>query len=241
MAEKCATKECLRGVATAGTRCMPCEKLMPPMKNPKSPHAYTSSPPTTGTQKAKDKPSKEELVVNKGDKKTPSLLGTKIDKEKVKKNWKKGKTDIEINQMQKEAVKVIFTSYWYGWPDGVPPAFTELFKPYGNFISIREKPSKMKGKPDTHKSTINAKAKKSFVLVVEAIYPIEGTASAFKAIQTSPIMLEALGDVSPTDAIEMVKNNGKSFLFTKNKTDGSEYTYTDDGGTKRAIPRWAIA
>lgn len=222
----------MRGVATAGASCLPCEKLMPPMKNPKSPHAYTSVKPATGTAKAPIKPSKPEK------KEKPSSKSKKTTK---KEDWKKGKTDIEINQMQKEAVKVIFTSYWYGWPDGVPPAFTELFKPYGNFISIREKPSKMKGKPDTHKSTINAKGKKSFVLVVEAIYPMEGEASAFKAIQTSPIMLEALGDVSPTDAIEMVKNNGKPFLFTKSKMDGSEYTYMDDGGTKRIIPRWAIA
>ncbi len=232
MAEKCATKECLRGVATAGATCLPCEKLMPPMTNPKSPHAYTSVKPTTGKQKAPIKPSKTEK------KEKPSSKSKKTAK---KEDWKKGKTDSQINLMQKDAVQVIFTSYWYGWPDGLPPAFAKLFKPYGNFISIREKPSKMKGKPEIHKSTINVKAKKSFVLVVEAIYPMEGEARAFKAIQLSPIMMEALGDVSPTDAIEMVKNNGKAYTFTKHKKDGSEYYYTDDGGTKRAIPRWAIA
>jgi hypothetical protein len=199
------------------------------MKNPKSPHAYTSAP---GTAKAPSKPSKSEK------KEKPSSKSKKTTK---KEDWKKGKTDSQINLMQKDAVQVIFTSYWYGWPDGLPPAFAKLFKPYGNFISIREKPSKMKGKPEIHKSTINVKAKKSFVLVVEAIYPMEGEGRAFTAIQQSPIMLEALGNVSPTDAIEMVKNNGKPFTFTKNKKDGSEYSYIDDGGTKRAIPRWAIA
>ena len=176
MAEKCATKECLRGVATVGTRCMPCEKLMPPMKNPKSPHAYTSSTTTTGTQKAKDKPAKEEkgkLVVNKGDKITvfPSTGDIVVRNKQGKKvtNFKQGKTDEQIQRLQRDAVKNIFTAYWYGWPDGLPDSFKEIFSGYGSFISDRATPSKMKGMPDVHKSTINVAGDKSFILIMVPI------------------------------------------------------------------------
>ena len=64
----------------------------------------------------------------------------------------------------------------------------------------------MQGTPDVHKSSINVAGDKSFILIKEAIYPYEGEAAAFKAIKMSPIMIEKLGDVTPTDAIEMVKN-----------------------------------
>ena len=238
MAEKCDTPSCLRGVDAIGKVCLPCERGMRPMTNPKSPYAWDSSG-TTGLPK----PS---LTITGGS--SPKGQNTPTNKPKPKlkivipkskqENWKKDKSDMEIKRLQRKAVELIFTTYWYGWPKGVPKAFTEIFKDYGAFITGREVPSKMVGTPDIHTSHINARGNSSFVLVMEAIYPIQGEASTFREIERSPIMREALGDVSPTDAIEMVKNDGGPFTFTKK----DEKTYTwDDNGIKREIPKWAIA
>lgn len=244
MTEKCDTPACLRGVLNKNQRCGPCKAGMPPMTNEKSPHNYTS---TTGSQKGKDKPAKEEkgkLVLNKGDKVTvfPSTGDIVVRNKQGKKvtNFKQGKTDEQIQRLQRNAVKNIFTAYWYGWPDGLPDSFKEIFSRYGSFISDRATPSTMKGMPDVHKSTINVAGDKAFILIKEAIYPIEGEAAAFKAIQMSPIMLEKLGEVSPTDAIEMVKNDGEAYTFHK-KGNGESYTYEDVQGVTRGLPRWAIA
>ena len=234
MEEKCDTPDCLRGVVRGDTYfplCLPCQKGMRPMTNPKSPHAWNTS--TSKNEKTTGKPKDQDKPTNKPKPK----LKIVIPKSKQE-NWKKDKSDMEIKRLQRKAVELIFTTYWYGWPKGVPKAFTEIFKDYGAFITGREVPSKMVGTPDIHTSHINARGNSSFVLVMEAIYPIQGEASTFREIERSPIMREALGDVSPTDAIEMVKNDGGPFTFTKK----DEKTYTwDDNGIKREIPKWAIA
>ncbi len=255
MAEKCNTPECLRGVENAGEQCMPCELGMPPMKNAKSPHSYTSKvkgktgkpshkkPSLAKIVSALQKPKKEEVTVEKGGKVAilPDKTMIVYDKQGNKTKVKPTKSSAQIEQLQKDAVKVIFSSYWYGWEGGIPPAFKDIFSKFGMFISDRAIASTMKGTPDVHKSSINVAGDKSFILIKEAIYPYEGEAAAFKAIQMSPIMMEKLGDVTPTDAIEMVKNDGGAFTFTKTKADGSEYSYEDSHGVTRKLPRWAIA
>ena len=284
MAEKCNTPECLRGVDNAGEQCMPCELGMPPMKNAKSPHSYTSKVKGNTAKPSHKKPKKDVITVEKGGKvtiwpdKTMIVTDKKGTKTKVKPSLAKIvqasqkpkkedmtvkefigartggrvtilpedqqkhiKSSAQIEQLQKDAVKVIFSSYWYGWEGGIPPAFKDIFSKFGAFISDRAIASKMQGTPDVHKSSINVAGDKSFILIKEAIYPYEGEAAAFKAIQMSPIMMEKLGDVTPTDAIEMVKNDGEAFTFTKTKPDGSEYSYEDPQGVVRKLPRWAIA
>ena len=240
MAEKCDTPTCLRGVDRVGQLCLPCQKGMRPMTNPKSPHAFDN--PTKGVTTGFENPQKKLVIVHNGGNKPktdPIIIKPTLKVSKSYNNWKKNKTTIEIKSLQKKAVKLIFSSYWYGWDDGFPDAFTEIFKEYGNFITGREVPSKMVGTPDVHTSHINTKGNAAFVLVTDFIYPIQGEASTFREIERSPIMREALGDVSPTDAIEMVKNNGMPFTFTKK--DEKTYLWQDGNGIEREIPTWAIA
>ena len=220
MSDVCAEQYCLRPVKGKGLVCVPCQKGFPPLMNPKSPYA-------------KGKP--------KGSATTGTTAVVESAKPQVKAQQPPKPQKTISTELQKEAVKEIFTCYWYGWENGIPSAFKEIFSKYGNFISDRAIPSKMVGNPDVHKSTINIAGNKSFILIKEAIYPMEGEAAAFRAIKQSPIMLEALGDVTPTDAIEMVKNDGQPFTFQKDSTDGSQYRYADGQGVERKIPRWAIA
>ena len=236
MAEKCNTPECLRGVDNAGEQCMPCELGMPPMKNAKSPHSYTSKVKGNTAKPSHKKPKKGGITVEKGGK-----LTIVTDNKGRRVRVKPKKSSAQIEQLQKDAVKAIFSSNWNGGEGGIPPAFADIFSKFGAFISDRAVPSKMQGTPDVHKSSINVAGDKSFILIKEAIYPYEGEAAAFKAIKMSPIMIEKLGDVTPTDAIEMVKNDGDTFTFTKTKPDGSEYSYEDPQGVVRKLPRWAIA
>lgn len=231
MVEKCDTPECLRGVTVKGDLCLPCQKGMPPMKNPKSPHSYTSktSVKTPALVIVTGKESGNKTPQSKKDKKTPQG------------NWKKNLTGPQIAKLQRKAVELIFSSYWYGWPQGMPEAFKDMFHSYGVFSTGREVPSKMVGTPDVHRSQVNVRGHPSFVLVMDAIFPMEGERQTFRMIENSPAMKEALGGVSASSAIEMVKNHGKTYTFTKNKDDGSEYRYVDEQGTTRMIPRWAIA
>ena len=96
----------------------------------------------------------------------------------------------------------------------------------------------MVGTPDTHKSTINARGKASFRIIMDAIYPYEGEAATLKNIQQSPIMKEAVKSLNDGDIMAMVKNDGQPYTFEK--IDEVYYKY-DDNGTSRMLPRWAIA
>ena len=232
MAEKCDTPTCLRGVDRVGQLCLPCQKGMRPMTNPKSPHAFDKTtkgkPKLVIVPKSQNKPKTDPIVVK------PTLKVSKSYN-----NWKKDKTDSEIKRLQKKAVELIFSSYWYGWVDGFPDAFTEIFKEYGNFITGREVPSKMVGTPDVHTSHINMRGNASFVVVMDAIFPLEGESRTFQHIERSPILQDALGSVSTTAAIELIKNNGMPFTFTKK--DEKTYLWQDGNGIEREIPTWAIA
>lgn len=229
MAEKCDTPSCLRGVGAIGQICMPCEKGMPPMTNPKSPHAWNNPIGSATTGSTSKKPKSQDKVKSEP---KPKVVIPKTAK------WKKDKSDMEIKRLQRNAVELIFTTYWYGWPKGIPGAFTDIFKDYGVFLTGREVPSKMVGTPDIHKSHINMRGNAAFVIIMEAIYPIQGESWAFKEIQDSQILMEALGGVSATHAIELVKHDGESYTFTKK--DEKIYTWVENG-VKREIPKWAIA
>lgn len=228
---QCSTPDCLRGVGLDGGQCKPCSMGMPPMKNPKSPHAWkktgtpsssTTTSPTTGTgTTGSDKP-KVSVKTPEKSKNVPTIRVKALS-----------------SAQEKSAVELIFKSFWYGWKNGVPDIFNEIFAKYGSFLSGRVQPSQMVGTPQKHYSSINSKGKKAFVLLQEVILPMEGESKAFKMIKTSPNILDQLGDVSPTDAIEFVKNHGKAYEFTKKNEE--TYTYEDDRGVKREIPTWAIA
>jgi len=239
MAEKCNTPTCLRGVDATGQLCLPCQKGMRPMTNPKSPHAFDN--PTKGVTTGFGKKNQPISVTKGGNKpKTvPILVKPTLKVSKSYNNWKKDKTAIEIKSLQKKAVKLIFSSYWYGWDDGLPDAFKEIFKDYGVFITGREVPSKMVGTPDVHTSHINMRGNASFVVVMDAIFPLEGESRTFQHIERSPILQDALGSVSTTAAIELIKNNGMP--FTLNKKDEKTYLWQDGNGIEREIPTWAIA
>lgn len=264
MVEKCDTPDCLRGVDNKGEVCPKCLKGLPPMKNPKSPHAYTMG--TSGGKSGRKLP-KADIKPEK----SPSILGVNIDKEKVKENGSKvtqnitgsgnvqvgGKTTVNptvkdyhvksyTQAASKGAVKTIFNSYWYGWPNGTPKIFAEIFADYGEFISDRVAPSKMVGNPLNHKSTINASGHKAFIILAQQIFPpphrMSDERAASQFIEGSQIAKEALGkDIPTTHAIEFLRNNGKAFTFNRGKSDGSLYTYTDKKGKTWKIPRWAIA
>jgi len=265
--EKCNVPNCLRGVENKGDVCKKCLMNLPPMDNPKSPHAY-NNPSGTGTAspKADIKPEKPSKI---------PFMDTTIDVDKVKERWdkipinpihtrkSKPKADKIVaaimnpdyfskkaadRKTQKEAVKTIFKSYWFGWPNGTPAVFKELFEQYGEFISERITPSKMVGNPKTHKSTINAGGNEHMNVVVQVIYPPgrqRDEREAYEFIENSQLIQEALNEsgtrVPTTHAIELLKNDGQAFTFTRAKEDGSLYTYEDAKGKVWKIPRWAIA
>jgi len=232
MAEKCDTPECLRGVGATGEQCLPCKKGMPPMKNANSPYAHTAL-----TSKLKN-PSQGVMPYAQPSTSLPQKPSKAVKvKNKVKK-WMTGKTDSEVKRLQKDAVQTIYSAYWFGWPDGIPDAFKDIFAQYGLFISDRAIPSTMVGTPDSHKSTINARGNASFRIIMDAIYPYEGEAATLRNIHQSPIMKDAVKSLNDGDIMAMVKGDGNAYTFEK--IDEVYYKY-DDNGTTRMIPRWAIA
>lgn len=223
--KKCKVPKCLRGVENKGDVCKKCVMGMPPMENPQSPYAYYNKPSGGRTiPKADIKPEKP-----------PS--------DKIVQELKPKKT--ADRQQQKEAVKMIYKSYWFGWPNGTPAIFKELFAQYGEFISDRTTPSKMTGNPNTHKSTINASGIAPMQIVIQLIFPQEGERGTYQYIENNHMIQEALNEsgesVPTTHAIEMVKNDGEAFTFTKANPNGLLYQYEDSKGKVWKIPRWAIA
>jgi hypothetical protein len=209
-------------------------KGMPPMQNENSRYAYQNIGGSGNVQAGGN-------VVMSYSKPSTSLpqKPTKTVKLKNKvKKWMTGKTDSEVKRLQKDAVQAIYSAYWFGWPDGIPEVFKDIFAQYGLFISDRAIPTTMVGSPDSHKSTINARGNASFRIIMDAIYPYEGEAATLKNIRQSPIMQDAVKGMSDGDIMEMVKQDGDAFTFIKVDDDFYEY---DDKGTTRMIPRWAIA
>ena len=231
MAEKCDTPSCLRGVSATGEQCLPCKKGMPPMKNENIPYAYQNISGGGNVQAGGN------VVVSYSNPSTSLPQKAFKVKNKVKK-WMTGKTDAEVKRLQKDAVQTIYSAYWFGWPDGIPEVFKDIFAQYGLFISDRAIPSKMVGTPDTHKSTINARGNASFRIIMDAIYPYEGEAATLKNIHQSPTMKDAVKELNDGDIMAMLKGDGKAYTFIKVTEDYYKY---DDNGNTRMIPRWAIA
>ena len=222
------------------------------MDNPKSPHAAANAGGFIPRIEKSGKPiqdGKEELgkakivipsyTVSSGN---PGQQKPTNTKDKLKK--------MGIDPaLAKKAVKNLFDMGWFNW-DGVPKVFEEMFKEYGNFISANVKPSTMSGVPQKHRGTVNTKALPSYVMLEEVIMKYEGKSAALRNLESSPALQDGYKKakrVTAVDMIEAVENNGDTFDFTlenhlpKTDTDFATYSYVDDTGTKRMIPRWAIS
>ena len=152
------------------------------------------------------------------------------------------KTKEEIKILNKVAVEQIFNSYWYGWENGHPKLFDEIFSQYGNFIHFSVKTSNMVGTPDTHFSTINSSGHAQFaVFVMIHKDKLESNGSIMRQFQNNahPALSQILHGISPQDTFSILENNGKSYNFTK-VGNGDTYLY-DDNGIQRKLPKWAIA
>ena len=87
---QCSTPECLRGVGLQGGQCLPCQKSMPPMKNPNSPYAFSNNKPPSFAFTPPVTPP----VANLPSPGSTNPILTPQVKQNVKK-WMTGKTDDE--------------------------------------------------------------------------------------------------------------------------------------------------
>ena len=237
----CATPTCLRSPADNDTQCIHCQRGMKPMTNPLSPQAALKLP---GNNWITPKVLGPQTVMPLGDKLGfPIILPKKptvIPKQTV--GTKVIKTKEEIKILNKVAVEQIFNSYWYGWENGHPKLFDEIFSQYGNFIHFSVKTSNMVGTPDTHFSTINSSGHAQFaVFVMIHKDKLESNGSIQRQFSRNahPALSQILHGISPQDTFAILENNGKPYNFTK-VGNGDTYLY-DDNGIQRKLPKWAIA
>jgi hypothetical protein len=252
MVTTCAVKDCLRPPASDNLSCKPCQAGMKPMDNPKSPHAAANAGGFIPRIEKSGKPiqdGKEELgkakIVSPNTTAQPENSGQQKATNKEDKLKNMGIDPI----IAKKSVQRLFDMGWFNWDGDIPKVFEEMFKDYGNFISANVKPSTMSGVPQKHRGTVNTQAKPSYVMLELVILGQEGKRSAQRAIESNPIFIEGYKNaqgVSAIDMLEAVENNGETFDFTLDNTtsgdsDFAVYSYVDDTGTKRMIPRWAIS
>ena len=252
MVTTCAVKDCLRPPASDNPSCKPCQAGLPPMDNPLSPHAAANAGGFIPRIEKSGKPiqdGKEEL----GKAKIVSPLAGYFRKN-LKLRQKPTNTMEKLKKMGidpaivKKSVQELFDIGWYNW-GGVPKVFEELFKGYGNFISASVKPSTMSGVPQKHRGIINTQAKPSYVMLELVILNQEGKRAALRNLESSPALQDEYASakgVTSVDMLEAVENNGNGYDFTLEntnspQTDYAVYSYVDDTGTKRMIPRWAIS
>ena len=234
----CDVNNCLRPPASDNPTCVPCQMGMPPMTNPQSPHAAQHS----FTPKImKDGKPIQDGSVNMG---VPTLVptvgtssGTAPPKPTISKA-KPIKTSLST-QDSKKAVQMIFNSRWWGWEDGLPSQFPDLFAQFGKYHKANVKTSSMVGTPDSHRSQINMKGSPPYVTIMELILPVEGMRSVERKL-SSPIYAEARGEVSIPDMMLAIENDGETYTFEK-VGDGTIYKYEDAKGKEHQLPRWAIA
>jgi hypothetical protein len=241
----CATPTCVRPPANSGLlgKCIPCKLGHPPMTNSKSPHAAGNSKPKIPESAVKapttfkERPSGNNIL-------TPVGLADSGIFSKPKGYTKSMDDKRKQFMLNKKAVELIFNTYWYGWKDGNPEVFTELFKKYGNFIHFSVKPSTMDGSPETHRGTINVQADAQGEMYLSMFNESGGRQrlmEIFGRTIRGPLVKTLIEDMTVTDAVAMFKNNKLDTTFTRKGDITSEvYTY-DDNGTKREIARWAIA
>jgi len=250
----CATPTCVRSPTNSGGKCIPCKLGHPPMTNSKSPHAAGNSKPKIPESAVKAPTTfKERPILGQANPPTHKGLGNRIlipskdvkAKDKMPKGYTKSMDDKRREFiLNKKAVELIFNTYWYGWKDGNPEVFTELFKEYGNFIHFSVKPSTMDGNPKTHRGTINVQAEATGVMYLSMFNESGGRhqlMEIFGRTIRGPLVKKLIEDMTVTDAVAMFKNDTLNTTFTRKGDITSEiYTY-DDNGTKREIARWAIA
>ena len=255
MVTTCAVKDCLRPPASDNLSCKPCQAGMKPMDNPKSPHAAANAGGFIPRIEKSGKPiqdGKEEL--GKAKIVSPQIAVSSEGPGQQKPTNKEDKLkNMGIDPIvAKKSVQRLFDMGWFNWDGDVPKVFEEMFKDYGNFISANVKPSTMSGVPQKHRGTVNTQSKPSFVMLELVILGQEGKRSAQRAIESNPIFIEGYKNangVSAIDMLEAVENNGETFDFTletnaiwpSTQQDNAVYSYFDDLGTKRMIPRWAIS
>lgn len=250
MVTTCAVKDCLRPPASDNPSCKPCQAGLPPMNNPLSPHAAANAGGFIPRIEKSGKPiqdGKEELGKAK-------IVSPKERIRSIYSPKKPTNTEDNLKKMGidpaivKKSVQKLFDMGWYNW-GGVPKVFEELFKGYGNFISASVKPSTMSGVPQKHRGIINTQAKPSYVMLELVILSQEGKRAALRNLESSPTLQDeytSAKGVTTLDMLEAVENNGNVYDFTLENTNSPQadyavYSYVDDMGTKRMIPRWAIS
>ncbi len=244
MVTTCATPECLRPPASGSTICQPCSKGLPPMTNPKSPHAATNKGGFVPRIEKSGKPiqdGKEEMGVAK------VVSGPTATQKATNKDSNSPKINID-RAVAKRAVQMLFDMNWHNWADGYPEIFEELFVKYGNFIAATVVASSMTGTPDTHRGTINMKGDPQGVILVDIIYLGEGERETMRSLDTAPLFVELRKGkdnngnnikVSTQDMMKSIQNNETMQDFVKASSDGSIYKY-ELNGKDVLIPRWAI-
>ena len=244
MVTTCATPECLRPPASGSTICQPCGKGLPPMTNPKSPHAATNKGGFVPRIEKSGKPiqdGKEEMGVAK------IVSGPTATQKATNNDSNSPKINID-RAVAKRAVQMLFDMNWHNWADGYPEIFEELFVKYGNFIAATVVASSMTGTPDNHRGTINMKGDPQGVILVDIIYLGEGERETMRSLDTAPLFVELRKGkdnngnnikVSTQDMMKSIQNNETMQDFVKASSDGSIYKY-ELNGKDVLIPRWAI-
>tara|TARA_R110002050_G_scaffold225923_1_gene361793 strand:+ start:350 stop:1015 length:666 start_codon:yes stop_codon:yes gene_type:complete len=221
---------------------------MKPMDNPLSPHAAANAGGFVPRIEKSGKPiqdGKEEL----GKAKIVSPQTTASPGKQKPTNTKDKLKNMGIDPaIAKNSVQKLFDMGWFNW-NGIPASFEKMFQKYGNFISANVKPSTMSGVPQKHRGIVNIKAKSAYVMLEEVIMKYEGKGAALRNLESSPALQDGYAGakgVTAVDMLEAVENSGDTFDFTLEntnspQTDYAVYSYVDDTGTKRMIPRWAIS
>ena len=237
MVTTCATPTCLRPPADGMDMCKPCSVGGKPLTNPQSPHAAQHS---FSPRVMKDgKPIKDGSVQMGVPTVRVPKPGTGTATPKVTISPKNQIKTSLSTQDSKKAVQMIFNSRWWGWQDGLPSQFPDLFAQFGKYHKANVKTSSMVGTPDSHRSQINMSGNAAYVTIMELILPVEGMRSVEKKLR-NPIYAEARGAVSIPDMLVAIENDGKTYTFEK-VGDGTIYKYEDDKGKEHQLPRWAIA
>lgn len=248
MVTTCAVTDCLRPPASDNPSCKACQAGMPPMTNPKSPHAAANAGGFVPRIEKSGKPiqdGKKEMGVAK-DVKPSQTTGTA--QQKPANTSSSSKMTPKEKAQAKKAVQMIFDTTWFNWVDGMPKMFEDLFKEYGNFVAVTVKPSTMVGLPQKHRGTINIRGKAPYAFIKDTLLRIEGPSAIMRMIETNPTYIEARGNVSAKDMMFALENDGATFDFTLDKVtnaggnnDMSTYTYNTPSKADRKIPRWAIS
>ncbi len=210
---RCGKNGCLRETMVEGTPCKACSIGGRPLTDPKKRGAV-----------------KDVNVTNK-----PTIAPTGVTVYDDKGN----PVDLAVlAQANFKACEFIFKTYWYGWENGCPAIFHEMFKDYGTFTV-----GGSSGNQDTISLSKNPQWNFQKVIFQEekkSNGPTKAYTDLVERIKSSPKLTEPslTGGVSLNDLATMVVNEGKSFTFVKGQMGIMQYE--DATGIIRQIPTWAI-